>query len=461
MKPTTTTRRRFLGKAAALTATGLAAPHVWSSSVFADNSPNEKLGVGCIGVGGRGSYVGNLACQLGNKVACADVDRPRAERFAGDGPCAVYTDYRELLDRRDVDVITIGTPDHWHTKIAIEAMKASKDVYSEKPLTLTIDEGKKICQVATNTKRVFQVGTQQRSSAQFLLAVAIAQSGRLGKTIQATCFIGGGPSGGPFPTQTPPPQLNWDMWLGQCPEVPYTPQRCHGSFRWWLEYSGGKLTDWGAHHLDIAQWALGYDHSGPIEVEGQGQFPNFPKEVNPVDFFAGRAKLPNGFNTATTFDITLRFENGSSLVVKPGPGNGILLEGDQGRIYVNRARITGKPIEELTAADRQQLGDRVVQLYKGRAIDPFSVRTDAANTGHDAATPAHMADLFACVRDRQQPVSDVFTHHRAVSSCHLCNIGMLLGRKLQWDPKKQDFVGDDQASQLVSRPQREPYGISV
>jgi predicted dehydrogenase len=396
---------------------------------------------------------------LGNKNAAADVDRHRAERFAGGGSCAAYTDYRKLLDRKDIDVVTIGTPDHWHTRIAIDAMKAGKDVYCEKPLTLTIDEGKKLCQVAKATGRILQVGTQQRSSAQFLLAVAIARSGRLGRKLKATCGIGGGPSSEPFPTSTPPEHLDWDAWLGQCPVVPYTLQRCHGSFRWWLEYSGGKMTDWGAHHLDIAQWALGYEHSGPVEAEGQGQFPNFPEDVDPVEFFAGRVKLPNGFNTATTFDVTLTFENGSSIVTTPG-ANGILLEGELGRILVNRGRIAGKPIEELTAADRDHYADEVIRLYQGRRIDPHGITTDEANTGVDQASPDLMANFFAAVHDRQLPISDVFTHHRTVSSCHLSNIAMLLRRKLRWNPETEDFIDDPQATALLSRPQREPYTIS-
>jgi predicted dehydrogenase len=405
--------------------------------------------------------VGNTACQLGEKIACADVNLQHAERFAGDDACAVYGDYRKLLDRQDIDLVTIGTPDHWHTKIAIDAVMAGKDVYCEKPLTLTIDEGKKLCQAVRETGQVIQVGTQQRSSAQFLLAVAVVQSGMLGKRVKATCFIGAAPTGGPFPTENPPRHLNWDAWLGQCPSVPFTPQRCYGSFRWWLEYSGGKLTDWGAHHLDIAQWALGFDKSGPVSIEGHGDLPFIGDDFDPVAFFAGEAKLPNGFNTATDFEVTLKFPNGSSMVVVPGPGNGILFEGEKGRIYVNRARLSGKPIEELTKNDRDRLGDAVVRLYGGRSIDPFSVTTDAANTGRDQATVQHMRNLFDCIKDRSQPVSDVFTHHRAVSSCHLCNIAMLLRRRLRWNPSKQDFEGDEQASALVARPQRKPYAIEA
>ncbi len=453
-------RRAFLTKSLALSGS-FAVPWLWTGRSHSGEAASERLRIGCIGVGGRGTLVGNTACGLGEKVACADVDRQRAERFAGGGTCTTYSDYRELLDRKDIDVVTVGTPDHWHTRIVIDAVKAGKDVYSEKPLTLTIDEGKKLCKAVKQTGRVVQVGTQQRSSAQFLMAIAVAQSGRLGDVIKATCYIGSGPTGGPFPTGDPPPNLNWDVWLGQCPQVPYTRQRCHGSFRWWLEYSGGKLTDWGAHHLDIAQWALGYDKSGPVQIEGNGQYPMIPDDVDPVDFFSGKTKIPNGFNTATQFEATLTFANGSKMVATHGPGNGIMFEGEKGRIYVNRARLSGKPIEDLTKADRDKLAEATVRLYKGKPIDPHGVTTDAANTGRDLATVEHMRNLFACVKDRSQPVSDVFTHHRSVSSCHLCNIGMLLGRELRWDPAKEDFIDDEQASALVARPQRPPYAIEA
>jgi predicted dehydrogenase len=453
-------RREFMKRSLFAGGT-VAAPWFWAGRLRAGEPAGERLRVGCIGVGGRGTLVGNVACQLGAKIACADVDREHGERFASGSKCAVYNDYRELLDRQDIDVVTVGTPDHWHSRIVIDAVKAGKDVYSEKPLTLTIDEGKKLCRAVKQTGRVVQVGTQQRSSPQFLMAVAIAQSGRLGKVLKATCYIGAGPTGGPFPTADPPPNLNWDVWLGQCPKVPYTPERCHGAFRWWLEYSGGKLTDWGAHHLDIAQWALGYEQSGPIEIEGRGHFPMIPDDLDPVAFFAGDAKIPNGFNTATQFEVTLKFQSGSTMVVTHGPGNGILLEGENGRMYVNRARLSGKPIEELSKADHLRLAEEVVRLYKDKPIDPSDVTTDGTNTGRDRATVEHMRNLFACVKDRTQPVSDVFTHHRIVSSCHLCNIAMLLRRKLVWDPTEEDFVGDDQASALVARPQRAPYGIEA
>ncbi len=439
------TRRDFLRSSTSILAAGCTVPYFWNQVSRAAESAGDKLRVASIGVGGRGSGIGHDAGSRGLMLACADVDQSHAERFAAkyDGKCEIYTDYRRILERQDVDAVTIGTPDHWHVKIAIEAMLAGKDVYCEKPLTLTIDEGKKICQVVQRTKRVFQVGTQQRSDARFLLAIAIARSGRLGKTLKATCSIGGARSGGPFPTAEPPAGLNWNAWLGQCPVVPYTKERCHSTFRWWLEYSGGKLTDWGAHHVDIAHWGLGQEHTGPCEIQGTGSFPILPADFDPVAFFAGKVQLPNGYTTATEFHIDLRFADGSLIHVQDGPDNGVWFEGEHGRIFVNRSRISGEPVESLTPAEKEAFEKDVQRLYKGRARS------------------SHMQNFFDCVRDRGEPVSDVNSHHRELSSCHLCNIAMLLKRKLQWDPDKEDFVGDEQASALVSRPQREPYAIQV
>jgi myo-inositol 2-dehydrogenase/D-chiro-inositol 1-dehydrogenase len=441
------TRRDFLKRSAGMAAAGTAAPYFWSSVQAQEPSKNDRPIMASIGVGGQGTGIGRRASAFADVVACCDVDRSHAERFAGlfGGKPEIYSDYRKLLDRKDVEVVTIGTPDHWHTAVSIAAMKAGKDLYCEKPLTLTIDEGKLLCKVLTETGRVFQVGTQQRSenNAMFLKAIVLARSGRLGKSLTATCSIGGAPTGGPFPTSDPPPELDWDFWLGQAPKVDYTRERCHGTFRWWYEYSGGKMTDWGAHHLDIAQWGLGYENSGPIAVEGEGRFPNLPDDFDPVAFFDGRVKLPNGYNTATQFKITHTYENGSKMIVQDGPDNGVWFEGDQGRIFVNRGRLTGEPVENLSDADKEWLDREVIKLYKGK------------QPGN------HMKNFFECVKDRTQPISDVFTHHRTMTACHLSNIAILLKRKLRWDPVKQDFVGDDQASALRSRRQREPYTIKA
>ncbi len=461
------TRREFLKTTSGLFAAGAVAPYFRTSSLAQAAAANDKLGVGSIGVGGRGSGIGHEAGGRGNMVACADIDHQHAEKFAAKygGRCEIYSDYRALLDRKDVDVVTIGTPDHWHVKIAIEAMQAGKDVYCEKPLTLTIDEGKQICQVVKATHRVFQVGTQQRSDGRFLLAIAIARSGRLGKTLKATCSIGGAPSGGPFPTAEPPQQLDWDFWLGQCPVVPYTKERCHGNFRWWLEYSGGKLTDWGAHHVDIALWGLGHESTGPVEIEGQGNFPNIPDDFDPVAFFAGKTTLPNGYNTATQFHIDLKFAKGSSIHVQDGPDNGIWFEGDQGKLFVNRGRISGEPIDELCATVTADLEKPQDKAPDSKALINHLIEktfaSEIAKLYKGKERRGHMQNFFDCVKDRSEPVSDVFSHHRELSCCHLCNLAMLLKRKLRWDPDKQDFVGDAQASALLSRPQREKYRIHV
>jgi hypothetical protein len=235
-------------------------------------------------------------------------------------------------------------------------------------------------------------------------------------------------SWGSFQNVEPPKHLDWDFWLGQAPKVPYCPQRCHLNFRWWFEYGGGQVTDWGVHFVDIAQWALGCENTGPVEIEGTGEFPN----------------IPNGYNTAVAFDCTLTFAGGSKIVfrsVPKGTSKGVLIEGENGRIFVNRGRLSGKPIEEFSKSDKEWLDDEVANLYRGKQPGD------------------HMRNFFECLKDRSLPISDVFTHHRTVSSCHLSNIALRLGRSLRWDPEKEDFIGDEQASAMLSRKQREPYTV--
>ncbi len=423
------TRREFL-KASGLVVAGNLAPYFWTSSYARAEDKNSRLGVASIGLGYRGIPIGHQAAQLGNMVACCDVDSKRAEGYAAGfgGRCQSYGDFRDVLRRKDVDVVTIATPDHWHAAIAIAAMKAGKDVYCEKPLTLTVDEGKKICQAVRETKRVFQVGTQQRSEfgSVFLKAVAIARSGRLGKKLKATSSVGGPQPGGPFKEEAPPAHLDWDMWLGQAPKVPYIKERTHHHFRNWLEYSGGQVTDWGVHHTDIAMWALGVENTGPIQIEGVGKFD----------------QRKNCYNVATNFNCTMNFLNGNTIELKSG-GNGVLIEGEKGRIFVDRSRIVGKPIDEINKdpAQSKRLDEEVVGLYQGK--QPRS----------------HMRNFFECVESRELPISDVFTHHRSVSACHLSNIAMLVKRKLKWDPEKEDFIDDSDATAMLSRPQRKGYTL--
>ena len=431
----TTNRRQFLKTSAGLTGALAATPYFHTNhDLFAaqNQAKNDRLSVAAIGNGGRGSAVGHQAGRLGDMVACCDVDTNRAAGFAkkyGE-KCKTYGDYRQVLDRKDIDLVTIGTPDHWHVKIAIEAMQSGKDVYCEKPLTLTIGEGKKICRVVKETGRVFQVGTQQRSEYgnKFIKAVAIARSGRLGKKLRAISSVGGARSGGPFKSSDPPANFDWNMWLGQAPMTPYIKERTHYQFRWWLEYSGGQVTDWGVHHTDIAMWALGLGDTGPTTIEGTGKF----------------NRQPDCYNVAQTFDCTMDFADGQQIVLNSGR-NELILEGEKGRIRVNRGSLTGKIVEDIAKdkSEQQKLDEEVRKLYRGRPLK------------------GHMQDFFSCIKDRALPISDVFTHHRSVSVCHLANIAMLCGRKLTWDPRKEDFVGDEQASSMVSRKQRKGFEINA
>ena len=388
----TTTRRAFLKTAA----TGLAAPLIVSSAALG-GSPNDRPQVAVIGTGwrpdiqrvGRGFQIARQATKFADVVAICDVDRVAAEyarQHVTDNRADLSSDYREVLARDDIDAVLIATPDHWHAKIAIEAMRAGKDVYCEKPLTLTIDEGKQIGRVVQETGRVFQVGTQQRSEIKnrFLTAVALVQHGRIGKVRRVTVGIGPGKTGGPFQATSPPPQLNWDFWLGPAPRVPYIQERCHWTFRWWYEYAGGKLTDWGAHHVDIAQWAIGCQHTGPKTVGGTATF------AQPIQ--EGRPTRDDTYNTAVEFDVHCQFADGVEIVINSG-ANGILFEGEAGRFFVNRGKLVGKPVEEL--ANNPLPEDALKKLYKGK-------------------TPgSHMGNFFACMRTREQPISDVFTHQRA------------------------------------------------
>lgn len=405
---------------------------------------NDRPRLALIGCGGQGSGIARWAANYGDFVAVCDVDSTHAERAKtddrlGKGKAEVYGDYRKLLERGDIDAVLVGTPDHWHTKVTIDSMKSGRDVYCEKPLTLTIDEGKKLCDVAKQTGRVLQVGTQQRSDHNnvFLLAVAMVRLGRIGKIKKVTAAIGGAPSGGPFAKTNPPNELNWDMWLGQTPKVDYIAERCHSNFRWWLEYSGGKLTDWGAHHVDIGQWGIGMDQTGPNTIEVE-------KGVFPVEFQGGYPTKDDVYNTATQFVVKATFPNGVPLEIRDDTENGVTFQGERGRIFVTRDRIDldGGAVAALHSDPVPQAF--LVELRKGKRLD------------------GHMGNFIECCRDRAVPVSDVWSHHRALTTCHLANIAMRLGnRKLTWDPEKQEIVGDSEANGWLSRPQRKGYEIEV
>jgi predicted dehydrogenase len=286
---------------------------------------------------------------------------------------------------------------------------------------------------------VFQIGTQQRSEEPFLIAVALVHAGRLGKIRNVTVAVGDTPSGSDFKPSAPPAELDWDMWLGQAPKTDYIKQRTHFDFRWWYEYSGGRMTDWGAHHVDIAQWAIAPDLPGPTTVE--------PLRVDmSVPFEHGYPTVNNAFNTCPHFDIKCTFANGVEMFIKDrAPGwqtdNGILFIGDGGWLFINREKIQGPAYDQL----------------KENPLPPGAVRKTATNL--PIPHERHFANFIECAKSRATPASDVFSHHRSMTTLHLANIASRLGRKLRWDANAQEIVGDAEADAFQSRAQRKGYEV--
>lgn len=422
---------------------------------------NDRPRVGAIGTGSRWCQkatgidrpYGSAPdfSKFGDYVAVCDADsfrRELASQFAkkwSGRDATAHADYRAILDNEKIDIVHISTPDHWHAKIAIEAMLAGKDVYCEKPMTLTIDEGRRMCEVCKQTGRIVQIGTQQRSSKQFITAIALINAGRLGEIRKATCSIGGGPTSPELPVAESPKTLDWNLWQGPVAETEFrylagdngetkSWSRGHYEFRWWYEYSGGKLTDWGAHHVDIATWGLGKTTTGPVSVE-----PLMVK--HPVEFKDGYPVDPSRYNTATQFLLQAKFADGIEIEIRHDRDNGIVFEGTEGRIFVNRGRLTGKPVEDLKA-NPLPVG-ALEEAYKNRPLVD------------------HFRNFFEAVAARKEPISDVYSHHRALSTCHLAGIAARLNRKITWDPANQIIVGDAQAQSLVSRDYRKGFEIEV
>lgn len=449
-----TTRRAFVGSVTA-GAAGLMLPFGQTANAF--KSPIERPVFATIGLRNQGWAITSKSTKFADFAALADVDSKvlgdnvsKLEQRQGKKPDSVK-DYRKVLDRKDVDAVMIATPDHWHTKIAVEAMLAGKDVYCEKPLTLTIAEGKLIEKMVKKTGRVFQVGTMQRteSGRRFIQAVALVKSGRIGDVKKVTCGIGGFGSSPKIPVAPVPEELDWDFWLGPAPKCEYRAlpeirkgygggvplySNCHYAFRNWHEYSGGKLTDWGAHHVDIACWATGTSDTGP-------------SKVTPIDFELaveykdGHPVVKDQYNIATKFNIRAEMPFGIEMLITNEGDNGILFEGTKGRFFVNRGKITGKPVEELK---ENPLPDGALEKVYGGPL--------AEN---------HTANFIDAMNSRKQPVSDVWSHNRMLEICHLANIAMRLNRELKWNPIKREIVGDEQANSFLARTNRKGYEINM
>lgn len=477
-----TSRRDFIKASSAACAAGYFIGNgVSTSSGYATGfqSPNEQPGIAFIGTGIRyHTNHGKQALKHGPCVAVCDVDAVQAGRalqVAVDNHRAqnrklvigVHEDYRHVLDNKDVDVVVIGTVDHWHSKIAIDAMRAGKDVYCEKPVTLTIREGQQILKVMKETGRVVQVGTQQRTEFdnRFATAAAMMRENRIGDVQELNICFGGSRVSDALPVADPPKSLNWDLWQGQCAVADYRAEskviddtgwgagfpfsRAHRYYRWFYEYSGGKLTDWGAHHVDIAMWALNKlgDDIGKIVID--------PLEVtHPVAFDEkGMPTVDDRFNCATQFKVKCTFEDGVSMFVRDnapelGFDNGIMFTGkNKSRFLVNRGKLVGRPVEELKEKPLSE--DALSKLY---IDDP----TGMAGYGKEGF---HMNNFMECVKSRKSPASDMQSHHRMLNVCHAINIAMRLNRKITFDPKTETFGDDALANSFIEREQRKGFEV--
>jgi predicted dehydrogenase len=445
-------RRQFLRTSAAVAAATslpgwfLEREQAMAASAPKRLGPNDRPGIALVGCGGMGSGDAGNAQRFGDIVAVCDVDTRQAESAAkqftreGKKP-TIFTDFRKLMERPDVHIIINGTPDHWHTLVNLLAVKTGKDVYSEKPLTLTIDEGKHLVKAVRENKAVFQVGSQQRSDKNFRLACELVRNGRLGKLQKMIVGLPTGPREGPFEPIPIPPEMNWDFYLGQAPKtnlvgvrkvtksgdkevVSYQSRNAHGSFRWWYAISGGQMTDWGAHHNDIAQWGNGTELSGPVEVLGKSLV----------------EMIPGGFETASEYEVHYKYTNGVTMTItdeKRAP-NGVKFIGPEGWIFVTRGKIEASKAELLESP----LPTTATRLYQ---------------------SDDHMGNFFSCVRARKAPIAEAEIGHRSITIAHLGVISMRMGGlKLGWDPQKEEFTGEHatDANKWLAREMRKPYDYS-
>jgi predicted dehydrogenase len=406
-------------------------------------APSNRLTMGLIGLGSMGmrhvkGFLQEDDCQI---IAVCDVDALRRRAAVqeinaqyGDNACTSYNDFRELLARSDIDTICISVPDHWHAVITIAGIRAGKDIYGEKPLALTIAQGRAIVQAVNRYKCVWQTGSWQRSTEHFRFACELVRNRRIGTLKRVEVGIGPGfkPPGGkdtvyriePQPVMPVPSGFDYEMWLGPAPWAPYTEKRCHWSFRWILDYSGGQVTDWGAHHIDIAHWGMDCDHTGPVEVQGKGIFPK-----------------DGLWNAAVDYDFECIYEN--DLVMRVASNNhcpqGVRFIGDSGWVHVTRSGLKTNP----------------PALRKAK-IGPDEVHLPRPAGDH---RQGHRRDFLDCVKTRKTTISPTEAGHRSATAAHLGNIAMILGRRIRWDPKTEQVIGDEAANRMVDRCIRAPWRL--
>jgi predicted dehydrogenase len=432
MSPRHISRRDFLKKSTCVAGASVIFPYIVPSSALGKAgtvAPSGRITMGFIGVGGHGRAV-NLKNFLGNAdaqaVAVCDVDtnnmniaRDMVNEKYGNKDCATYMDFRKIIDREDIDAVMISTPDHWHVPISIMAAKAGKDVECEKP-TLTIEEGRKLCETMKRYNRVFQWSTEDRSVDVYHRMCELVRNGRIGKVHTIRVELPSGPDEPGDPTPMPVPDgFDYDMWLGPAPYAPYTKDRIHWNFRWILDYSGGMLTDWGAHLLDGAQWGNDTEYTGPVEVEGKGEF------------------LKEGlYDTAKEFGIEYKYADGVRLIVTSGTPS-LRFEGTEGWIGNRgwRAKLQAEPVSILDSV----IGSNEIHLYTCRA--------------------GEQRNFLDCVKSRKDCYFPPEIGQRCFTIAHIGNISMILGRKLKWNPDEERFVNDEQANRMLSRAMRSPWQI--
>jgi myo-inositol 2-dehydrogenase / D-chiro-inositol 1-dehydrogenase len=451
-------RRQFVKTSLAATAAASIFPTIVPSSVLGQDAPSKKIQIGQIGCGRISHEMdmpGIIKHDSARIVAVCDVDSKRVQHAKGyvEGYYArkqksnqavavkTYGDYRELLKDADVDAVAVSLPDHWHAEPVIAATLAGKDIWVQKPLTMTLVEGRAVSDTVRLHRRAFQIGSQQRSTAQFRLAVELVRNGRIGKLHTVKVGLPVDPAGGD-PTPMPvPPNLNYEMWLGSTPDVPYTLDRVHPQNSitarpGWLRidsYCLGMITGWGAHHVDIAHWGMATEYTGPVEIEGKAEFP--------------KAGL---WNVHGPYHIEAKYANGVTMIIDNHFTNGIRFEGADGWIFVSRGGA------KVTASDPASAYGKALE-----ASDPQILNSKIGpNEYHTHASTDHHGDWLASIQTREPAATNPEQAHRATSACILGWIAMKLGRNLRWDPEKETFIGDDEASAMLSRPQRAPYGIN-
>jgi predicted dehydrogenase len=427
-------RRRFL-KSAATAATGLVAfPHIVSSSALGKSgsvAPSNRLVHACIGVGSRGSgvmrgFLGRGDIQI---VAVCDLDRDRLNKARqtvdekyGNSDCTTYHDFREVIARGDVDTLSLALPDQWHSIPAILAARAGKDIYAEKPLARTVYEGRQMVKAIEGYRRVWQTGSQQRSDARFHKACELVRNGRIGKVSRVEVGLPTGRTGPAVEVKPVPEGLDWDFWLGPAPWRPYMEfgkRGIHWDWRWVRDFSGGQLTDWAGHHIDIAHWGLGLERTGPVEIEGSGEFPS-----------------DGVYDVAITYKFHCRYANGLEMTVANNRQipQGAKWHGEKGWIYVKRGKLEADPPEILN----ETIGPDETQLYESRD---------------------HIGNFVDCVKSREETVAPIEVGLRSISVGLLGEIAMLTRQKLQWDPQNERFLNNDEANRMLRRPMRSPWHL--